>query len=106
MCQPPQAPGVRPDNCTAELTRDNVYFDTCVYHRPGVEQLLKVVPADNILFASEMVDAARGIDPESGNHYDDTKRYINAIDWLGTAEREKIFRWNVERVYPRLTRRR
>jgi 4-oxalmesaconate hydratase len=89
----------------AELMRDNVYFDTCVYHRPGIELLLKVVPADNILFASEMVGAVRGIDPESGHHYDDTKRYIDAIDWLGAPEREKIFRRNVEKVYPRLVRR-
>jgi len=89
----------------AELMRDNVYFDTCVYHRPGIELLLKVVPADNILFASEMVGAVRGIDPESGHHYDDTKRYIDAIDWLGAPEREKLFRRNVEKVYSRLARR-
>jgi len=33
----------------------NVFFDTCVYHLPGIELLVKVVPADNILFGSEMV---------------------------------------------------
>jgi 4-oxalmesaconate hydratase len=88
----------------AELLLDNVFFDTCVYHRPGIELLLKVIPADNILFASEMVGAVRGIDPESGHHYDDTRRYIDAIDWLGADEREKIFRRNVEKVYPRLAR--
>jgi 4-oxalmesaconate hydratase len=88
-----------------ELLLDNVFFDTCVYHRPGIELLLKVIPADNILFASEMVGAVRGIDPESGHHYDDTRRYIDAIDWLGAAEREKIFRSNVAKVYPRFARR-
>jgi 4-oxalmesaconate hydratase len=88
-----------------ELLLDNVFFDTCVYHRPGIELLLKVIPAGNILFASEMVGAVRGIDPETGHHYDDTKRYIDAIDWLGAAEREKIFRGNVGKVYPRLARR-
>ncbi len=88
-----------------ELLLDNVFFDTCVYHRPGIELLLKVIPADNILFASEMVGAVRGIDPESGHPYDDTKRYIDSIDWLAPAEREKIFRGNVERVYPRFARR-
>ncbi|MGA7983801.1 MAG: amidohydrolase family protein [Burkholderiales bacterium] len=88
-----------------ELLLDNVFFDTCVYHRPGIELLLKVIPADNILFASEMVGAVRGIDPESGHHYDDTRRYLDSIDWLGAAEREKIFRANVERVYPRFARR-
>ena len=45
----------------------NVYFDTCVYHQPGIDLLLKVIPADNILFASEMVGAVRGIDPETGH---------------------------------------
>ena len=30
-----------------ELIRDNVFFDTCVYHQPGIDLLLKVVPADN-----------------------------------------------------------
>ena len=43
----------------SELLLKNVFFDTCVYHRPGIELLLKVVPADNILFASEMVGAVQ-----------------------------------------------
>lgn len=33
----------------------NVFFDTCVYHRPGIDLLLDVIPARNILFASEMI---------------------------------------------------
>ena len=49
-----------------ELLLNNVFFDTCVYHQPGIELLLKVIPADNILFGSEMVGAVRGIDPETG----------------------------------------
>jgi 4-oxalmesaconate hydratase len=84
-----------------ELLLSNVFFDTCVYHQPGIELLLKVIPADNILFASEIVGAVRGIDPETGHYYDDTRRYIDAIGWLGAAEREKIFSGNVSRVYPR-----
>ncbi|MFO1361879.1 MAG: amidohydrolase family protein [Burkholderiales bacterium] len=89
-----------------ELLLNNVFFDTCVYHLPGIELLLKVIPADNILFASEMVGAVRGIDPETGQHYDDTKRYIDAIEWLAPAARAQIFHGNAERVYPRLARRR
>jgi hypothetical protein len=53
-------------------------FDTCVYHQPGIDLLTKVIPVDDILFASEMIGALRGIDPETGNYYDDTKRYIEA----------------------------
>jgi 4-oxalmesaconate hydratase len=84
-----------------ELLLDNVFFDTCVYHKPGIELLLKVIPADNILFASEMVGAVRGIDPETGQYFDDTRRYIDAIDWLPAADKKKIYEDNVRKVYPR-----
>ena len=84
-----------------EMLLNNVFFDTCVYHRPGIELLLKVIPADNILFASEVVGAVRGIDPETGHYYDDTRRYIDAIDWLSAEDREKIFHGNVRKVYGR-----
>lgn len=87
-----------------ELLLQNVFFDTCVYHQPGIELLLKVIPADNILFASEMVGAVRGIDPETGQYYDDTKRYIDAIDWVSAADKKRIFEDNVRRVYPRFRR--
>ena len=44
----------------AEHVMNNVFFDTCVYHLPGIELLAKVVPADNILFATEMLGAVPG----------------------------------------------
>ena len=84
-----------------ELLLNNVFFDTCVYHQPGIDLLLKVIPVENILFASEMVGAVRGIDPETGHYYDDTKRYIDAIDWVGAPDKKKIFEGNVRRVFPR-----
>ncbi len=87
-----------------ELLLKNVFFDTCVYHLPGIELLTKVIPVENILFASEMVGAVRGIDPETGQHYDDTKRYIEAVSWLGDAERKKIFEGNAKRVFSKLQR--
>ena len=80
---------------------NNVFFDTCVYHQPGIELLTKVVPVENILFASEMIGAVRGIDPETGHHYDDTKRYIEALD-LGSQQKRQIYEGNARRVYPRL----
>jgi len=82
----------------------NVFFDTCVYHQPGIDLLLKVIPVENILFASEMVGAVRGIDPETGQYYDDTKRYIENAAGLSIADRRKIFEDNVRRVYPRFKR--
>jgi 4-oxalmesaconate hydratase len=84
-----------------ELLR-NVYFDTCVYHKPGMELLLRVVPVENVLFASEIIGAVKGIDPETGHHFDDTRRYIEGIDALSAGEREKIFAGNALKVFPRL----
>jgi 4-oxalmesaconate hydratase len=81
-----------------ELMRDHVFFDTCVYHQPGIDLLLEVVPIDNILFASEMVGAVRGIDPETGHYYDDTKRYIDGSS-LSDADKQKIFEGNARRVF-------
>ncbi len=79
----------------------NVFFDTCVYHQPGIDLLVGVVPTSNILFASEMVGAVRGDDPDTGHPYDDTKRYIEAAALTG-EQRGQIFEGNVRRVYPRL----
>jgi len=80
----------------------NVFFDTCVYHLPGMELLTKVVPVENILFASEMVGAVRGIDPKTGHDFDDTKRYIDKLSAISAQDKEKIFEQNALRVYPRL----
>ena len=82
-----------------ELLMNNVYFDTCVYHQAGIDLLLDVIPAKNILFASEMVGAVRGIDPETGHNFDDTKRYIDGNVRLTTAERKMIFEDNAKRLY-------
>lgn len=84
---------------------NNIFFDTCVYHLPGIELMTKVIPADNILFASEMLGAVKGIDPETGNYFDDTRRYIDAVPGLSAEDKHKIFEGNARRVYPRLDRR-
>jgi 4-oxalmesaconate hydratase len=80
----------------------NIYFDTCVYHLPGQELLAKVIPVDNILFASEMIGAVPGVDPETGHNFDDTKRYIDQLP-LSAADKAKIFEGNARRVFSRLT---
>lgn len=84
-----------------ELLMNNVYFDTCVYHQKGIDMLLKVIPNKNILFASEMVGAVRGIDPETGNYFDDTKRYIDDAA-ISDEEKANIFEHNIRAVYPRI----
>ncbi len=80
---------------------NNVYFDTCVYHQPGIDLLAEVIETKNILFGSEMIGAVRGIDPQTGQYFDDTKRYIDALD-ITPEQRHAIFEGNARRVFPRL----
>ncbi len=83
-----------------ELFR-NVFFDSCVYHQPGIDLLGRVIPPENVLFASEMLGAVRGTNPETGSGWDDTKRYVDALELPAEAKRQ-IFELNARRVYPRL----
>jgi 4-oxalmesaconate hydratase len=76
----------------------NVFFDTCVYHQPGIDLLLKVIPVDNILFASEMVGAVRGIDPETGT----LRRHQALALALPEDTASAVYERNARRVYPRL----
>ncbi len=85
-----------------EALLGNVFFDTCVYHQPGIDLLGTVIPVDNILFASEMIGAVRGIDPDTGHYFDDTRRYVDASPRFSDSDRRKIFEGNARRVYPRL----
>ncbi len=80
---------------------ENIFFDTCVYHQPGIDLLVDVVPTDNILFASEMVGAVKGRNPDTGEFYDDTKLYVDRAP-ISDGQRRKIYEENVQRVYPRL----
>ena len=61
-----------------------------------------MIPVENLLFASEMIGAVRGIDPETGHHFDDTKRYIEASAHLTPEQKRDIYEGNARRVYPRL----
>jgi 4-oxalmesaconate hydratase len=87
----------------ADLWR-NVFFDTAVYHQPGIDLLLEVVPADNVLFASEMLGAVRGADPDTGIEWDDTLRYLQAATLTDDA-RDKVMSDNALHVYPNLAKR-
>lgn len=80
---------------------NNIFFDTCVYHQPGIDLLLDVIPHDNILFASEMIGAVRDIDPRTGFYFDDTKKYIESSK-LSPELKHKIYETNTRRVFPRL----
>jgi 4-oxalmesaconate hydratase len=50
-----------------------------------------------------MIGAVRGIDPETGHHYDDTKRYVDQLA-LSAEDKAKIFEGNARRVYGCLSR--
>jgi 4-oxalmesaconate hydratase len=79
----------------------NVYFDTCVYHQPGINLLFDVIDPRNILFGSEMIGAVRGIDPQTGHPFDDTRRYVDALN-LAPGIRAQVYELNARRVFPRL----
>lgn len=82
---------------------NNVYFDTCVYHQPGIDLLVDVIPTKNILFASEMIGAVRGIDSQTGYYFDDTKRYIDNSQHLNVEQKQAIFSGNAKKVFSRLS---
>ena len=86
----------------SEHVMNNVFFDTCVYHQPGIDLLNTVIPVKNVLFASEMIGAVRGIDPETGHYFDDTKRYVQATANLNDQDRYLVFEGNARRVFKRL----
>ncbi|MDO5866754.1 MULTISPECIES: amidohydrolase family protein [Paenarthrobacter] len=82
----------------------NVYFDTAVYHQPGIDLLTRVIPAGNILFASEMLGAVRGADPDSGVEWDHTLVYVKNAG-LSPEDELRILRENAVGVYPGLAAR-
>jgi hypothetical protein len=75
---------------------NNIFFDTCVYHQPGIDLLTKVVPVDNILFASEMVGAVKGTTrgPVSFRRHQALRRQRAG---LSAADKDKIFAGNAYR---------
>jgi 4-oxalmesaconate hydratase len=52
-----------------------------------------------------MVGAVKGIDPETGHYFDDTKRYVDQVAWLSADDKREIFEGNVRKAYPRLNER-
>ncbi|MEP9381253.1 amidohydrolase family protein [Nocardioides sp. KR10-350] len=86
-----------------DIIGDNIYFDTCVYGQRGMQLLVDTVPAKNLLFASEMIGAVRGVDPTTGRRFDDTRSLLESTTGLSAEDREAIASGNTLKVYPRLT---
>jgi 4-oxalmesaconate hydratase len=111
----------RPEEYAARLLDNNhVSFDTCVYHQPGIDLLLKVIPSKNILFGEERVGAVRGKNPDTGEYYDYTKLSVLRSAWAERDEKgmptgkivtpsaedlRNVFELNTRRVYPLLDKR-
>jgi hypothetical protein len=45
--------------------------------------------------------AVRGINPGTGQYFDDTKRYLDAMN-LSESDRYKIFEGNARKIFPRM----
>ena len=86
----------------AEIMGNNIFFDTCVYHQPGIDLLTKVVPVDNILFASEMVGAVKGIDPQTGITSTTPSATSTARRTVAPPTSRRSSRATRCKVYPRL----
>ena len=68
----------------------NVFFDTCVYHLPGIDCMAQGDPGgQHPLRLGDARRGASGIDPETGHHYDDTKRYIDKLQHSGCGQDER-----------------
>ncbi|HYY20138.1 MAG TPA: hypothetical protein VE864_14970 [Streptosporangiaceae bacterium] len=52
-------------------------------------------------FYEAMVGAVRGIDPQTGHHFDDTRRYVDALG-MSAEGQARVYEFNARRVYPRL----
>ena len=89
-----------------EMIKNNVWFDTCVYHKPGME-LLTEGGADR-QHPVRVGNDRRGADRATrtpGIIFDDTKRYVDQLVALSAADKKKIFEDNTLRVYPGVKKR-
>ena len=77
-------------------------FDTWVYHKPGIEFLTSITRIETIVLGCEIIGAICGRDPNTGDSFDDSKRYVDACTALSEAQKYKIFEGNARRVSPLL----
>lgn len=79
---------------------NNVFFDTCVYHQPDIDLLTRMIPVQHSVRQRDD-RRGRGIDPETGHYFGDTKCYVEAAS-IEPEARYKIYEGNVRCIYPRL----
>lgn len=78
----------------------SVYWDMAVYEQESMATMVKVVGADNLLFATEMWGTANVIDPRTGKYFDDTLGFVRGLG-LSAEEEHKLLEGNARRVYSR-----
>ena len=78
-------------------------LDTCVYNKESLELLFKIAGADRCLFGTENPGAGTAIDPDTGAYLDDLRPVIESIDWLSTADKQKIFEQNALSLFSRVS---
>ena len=74
----------------------NVFFNLCL--SSWYRLLNQGYTCQKYFICSEMVGAVRGIDPQTNNYFDDTKRYIDATPNLTEAEKQHIFQERLLRL--------
>ncbi|SCL25423.1 4-oxalmesaconate hydratase [Micromonospora pallida] len=79
-----------------------LYFDTSVYDRDSMEMLIRKIGPDNVIFATEPFGTAKNIDPDTGRTFDDTRSFIEDLDWLTEEQKADIFGGNALRLYSRV----
>jgi len=84
------------------MEQGNLLVDSCMYKKRNMRALFDAIAADFILFGDESDGAfPEVINPETGDHYDNTKLYIDALE-ISEDDRDKVFEKNARRVYPKI----
>jgi OH-DDVA meta-cleavage compound hydrolase len=77
----------------------HLYYDTVLYSEEALRLLIKTVGADRCLFGSECPGVGSTIDPATGRTRDDIRPVIEGFDWLGAADKQRIFEGNARHVF-------
>lgn len=76
-----------------------LWFDTVLYSPDAVALLIKTVGADRCMFGTERPGIGTVKDPKTGRWMDDTRQYVEGLDWLSAAEKKLIFEDNARQVF-------
>ena len=76
-------------------------WDLACYDRESIETLIRVIGADNCMFATEMWGTANRINPATGKFYDDTLHIYQDLVGAGLSKEDlyKIVEGNARKIY-------